>query len=125
MWVRVAVLLVVTCGLMKPVASGAQQVKLPPHVSWVVDDTDPSVLAEAFSRPRDAGSGPDHQRAIHAITLNPSLREPTLALIADPARKVLVIRELDAAKQLRALTKPQPKLPDGAVEVRPVIDFGQ
>jgi membrane-bound lytic murein transglycosylase B len=109
---RVAASLGVMSVLIRPMASGAELVKLPAHVSWVVDDTDPSVLAVAFSRPRDSGSGPVHQRAIHSITLNPGLREPTLALIADPTRKVLVIRELDAARQLRALTKPQAKLPE-------------
>jgi membrane-bound lytic murein transglycosylase B len=92
-------------------AIAAEKVTLPEHAVWVVDETDPAALANAFSAPHDSTSGPLHQLAIHAITLDPSLREPTLALITDATRKALATRELDAAKQLRTLTKAQANLP--------------
>ncbi len=84
---------------------------LPANVAWVVDETDPNVLAAAFSAPRGESAAFDHQRAIHAVVLNSELKEPTLNAIANAKRRAVVASELDAALQLRALTKPQPNLP--------------
>ena len=92
-------------------AQSESRLALPANVAWVVDETDPAVLAAAFSATRGVSAALDHQRAIHAIVLNPELREPTLNGIADAKRRAVVVSELDAAMQLRALTKPQPNLP--------------
>ncbi len=92
-------------------AAVSEKPPLPAKVAWVVDETDPSILASAFSAPRGISAALDHQRAIHAIVLNPELRDPTLKGIADNKRRAVVVSELDAAVQLRALTKPQPNLP--------------
>ena len=112
-------------------AQSVDRPALPANVAWVVDETDPAVLAAAFSAPRGV-SAADHQRAIHAIVLNPELREPTLNGIADAKRRAVVVSELDAALQLRALTKPQPNLPKwnliapaSASELRSAYDKAQ
>ena len=93
-------------------ASSAEKPVLPANVAWVADETDPAALVSAFSAPRGPNAALDHQRAIHAIVLNPGLREPTLTGIVDPKRRAVVVSELDAAMQLRALTKSQPNLPE-------------
>jgi Transglycosylase SLT domain len=113
-------------------AHSAEKPVLPANVAWVVDETDPAVLTAAFSATRGVSAALDHQRAIHAIVLNPELREPTLNGIVDPKRRAIVVTELDAALQLRALTKPQPNLPKwnliapaSASELRSAYDKAQ
>ena len=92
-------------------ASASERPALPARVVWVVDETNPSVLAATFSAPRGESAALDHQRAIHSVILNPTLREATLSAIADSKRRMIVASELDAALQLRALTKPRLDLP--------------
>jgi hypothetical protein len=82
------------CGLF---ASATERPALPANVVWLVDETDPAVLTAAFSATRGVSAALDHQRAIHAIVLNPVLREPTLNGILDPKRRAIVVTELDAA----------------------------
>jgi membrane-bound lytic murein transglycosylase B len=113
-------------------AQSVDRPALPANVAWVVDETDPSVLALAFSAPRGERAALDHQRALHAIVLNPELREPTLKAIASATRRAVVVGELEAALQLRALTKPQPNLPKwnliapaSASELRAAYDKAQ
>jgi Transglycosylase SLT domain len=113
-------------------AHSAEKPVLPANVAWVVDETDPAVLTAALCATRGVSAALDHQRAIHAIVLNPELREPTLNGIVDPKRRAIVVTELDAALQLRALTKPQPNLPKwnliapaSASELRSAYDKAQ
>jgi membrane-bound lytic murein transglycosylase B len=109
-WVGLLVMVASLTGL-GDYAHSAEKPALPANVAWVVDETDPAVLAAAFSASRGVSAALDHQRAIHAIVLRPELREPTLKGIADAKRRAVVVSELDAAVQIRALTKPQPNLP--------------
>jgi membrane-bound lytic murein transglycosylase B len=104
-------LLVSTALLPSGQAVAKDRPTLPKNVSWVVDDTDPIAIASALSVPWSAQSGPRHQGAIHAVVLAPALRDPVLAAITDKQRRAVVAAEVDAALQLRRLTKPQPKLP--------------
>jgi membrane-bound lytic murein transglycosylase B len=92
-------------------STAKERAALPKNVAWVVDDTDPKRIASALSITWSAESGPTHQGAIHAVVLMPSLREPVLAAITDKARRTTVAVEIDAAIQLRKLTKAQAKLP--------------
>ncbi len=89
----------------------ADKPTLPKNAEWIVDETDPIALAAAFSAPRSAANASGHQRAVHAIVIDPTKRETTLAAIVDNDRRAAVNRELDAATQLRVLTKPLPNLP--------------
>jgi hypothetical protein len=92
-------------------AYSADRPALPQNAEWVIDETNPNWLADALSANRDVESGSNHQRAIHALVLNPELRDATLVGITDKERLRLIGNELSAALKLRALTKPQPNLP--------------
>jgi membrane-bound lytic murein transglycosylase B len=104
----------------------------PNKVVWVVDETQAKLIVSALSMPSSVSSGPDHQRAIHALVLNPELREPVVSAIKDAGRQSVVRQELSAAVQLRRLTKAQPQLPQWrilapatAVELRAAYDAAE
>jgi membrane-bound lytic murein transglycosylase B len=84
---------------------------LPKRVLRVVDETDPQKIAAALSQPWSAANGAPHQAAIHAVVLDPALRDKVLAAVQDPEHKKVATAELDAAIQLRKLTKAQANLP--------------
>jgi membrane-bound lytic murein transglycosylase B len=94
---------------------------LPKNTDWIIDDADPAALGAAFAAPRSPSNAEAHQRAVHAIAVDPSLRDATLAGIRDRARRALVVRELDSAKQLRLLTKPQANLPKWRIVAPPPL----
>jgi membrane-bound lytic murein transglycosylase B len=113
-------------------ATAKDRPALPKNAAWVVDDTDPKRIASALSTPWSTESGPAHQGAIHAVVLMPSLRQPVLAAITDKQRRSTVAAEIDAAIQLRKLTKAQAKLPAWiikapapATELRAAYDAAQ
>ncbi len=128
-----AALLALVIGLVPSLhATAKDRPALPKNVAWVVDDTDPKRIADALSQTWSAQSGPAHQGAIHAVALQPALREPVLAAISNKQRRSVVAAELDAALQLRKLTKPQAKLPSWlikepapAAELRAAYDAAQ
>jgi membrane-bound lytic murein transglycosylase B len=95
----------------EPTASAKDQPVLPKGAAWVVDPTDVSAIVSTFSKPRSTETGPAHQLAIHAIALNPKLRDPVLTGLTDPKRRMIMESELDAAAKLRRITKAQPELP--------------
>jgi membrane-bound lytic murein transglycosylase B len=92
-------------------AYSAERPVLPQNAEWVTDETNPNWLADALSAKRGVESAGNHQRAIHALVLNPDLRDATLVAFTDKERLRLIGNELSAALKLRALTKPQPNLP--------------
>jgi membrane-bound lytic murein transglycosylase B len=92
-------------------ASSVDRPALPQSAEWVQDETNPNWLADALSAKRDVESASNHQRAIHSLVLLPEVRDATFAAFTDKERLRLVNNELSAALKLRALTKPQPKLP--------------
>ena len=102
-------------------ARAAERPVLPPQVAWVVDATEPAVLAAALVATRSPANTAEHQHAIHALVLVPTLREPTLALITDAARGAAVAREIDAGEQLRSLTKPRADLPKWRIVAPPPV----
>ena len=108
---RIVAIAIAIWGLVGGRAAGqADRPALPSHAEWVVDVREEKVLSAYLTATPSAASGPAHQRAIHALVVDPALRDAVLPLV-EASRRVFVLRELEAADQLRALTKPRVDLP--------------